>query len=141
MGNTIWLEVNDGATTVGDQADCSFPLLLQKELDGLAERLGLTKLSAFHDYSTVAQELGDELGELPEGVEMPAPAWFDAKEGWTAIAALLRALQEHPEELRFKASKSKAHWSASLVDDLQYLKAGLEQPAARGHKFRLLVVP
>ena len=47
MSDTIWLEVGEGREKSGGERDDSIMLELTSELDALAERLGVPKLSSF----------------------------------------------------------------------------------------------
>jgi hypothetical protein len=128
-------------TVGGDEGDHSFPLLLETELDALADRLGVPRLSAFYDHSALASEYAEELGEVADAGEPAAATWFDAQACRATVVALLDELRARPETLRFKARSSTSHWPASLLDDLDDLKSGLDEAVARGHKCRLLIVP
>jgi hypothetical protein len=140
MGNTIWLQATDGQSVLDDHRDNSFLLNLAEALDTVAARLNVATLSSFHDYSSLAEDLVDELDDLPEDAEMPAPVWFDAKEGHAAMAALLDELRAHPDALGFEPTQATRHWPAGLMDDLQHCESALRAAAALGHKFRLLIV-
>ena len=140
MGNTIWLQVNDGTTTTGDDRDNSFLLSFKKELDTIAKRLGVTKLSTFYDNGSLREELEAEWSDLRRDAAARREVWFAAGQGHACFAALLQELRRNPGALRFKADKSRSHWPAALMDDLTYCEAALREAAAHGRRFRLLLV-
>jgi hypothetical protein len=141
MSDTIWLQVNRARGPEGGEQDNSIMLSLGRQLDGLADDLGVTRLSAFRDYSAVDEFLEDEVAEeaLPDGA--PRGSWFDAKEGYTAVRRLLDELRARPERLRFKPDPSQSHWIGYLLDELSYCADQLKSAAEQGHQFRFLVVP
>jgi hypothetical protein len=140
MSDTIWLQVNRGRGPEGGEQDNSIILRLGRELDALADNLGVTRLSAFRDYSAV-EELEDEVAEegLPESA--PHGSWFDAKEGYAAVRRLLDELRARPERLRFNPDSSESHWVGYLLDELSYCADQLKVAAEQGHPFRFLIVP
>jgi hypothetical protein len=141
VSHTLWLETSDGATKTGGDRDNSIMLRLSESLDALAAQLGVTPLSAFHDYSTVAREYERELGEF-EGMAATQPdTWHDAATALSTVEAINRELQARPESLAFSSDASRRHWRDTLLEELTYCRARLEDAAKRGLRFRLLVVP
>jgi hypothetical protein len=140
MTDTIWLQVNRGRGPEGGEQDNSIMVSLERELDALADSLGVARLSAFRDYSAL-EEFEDEVTEeeLPEGA--PQGSWFDAKEGYTAVRRLLDELRARPERLRFNPDPSQSHWVGYLLDELSYCADQLKAAAEQGHQFRFLIVP
>jgi hypothetical protein len=113
MSDTIWLEVHDGREKTGGDRDNSIMLRLADDLDALASRLGVAKLSAFYDSSALAGVYADEM----EGADLPPvePAWFEARAGRQTLEALLGALRENPGALQTPLRPSRSHWRAQLV--------------------------
>jgi hypothetical protein len=140
MSDTIWLQVNRGRGPEGGEQDNSIMVSLERELDALADSLGVARLSAFRDYSAL-EEFEDEVTEegLPEGA--PQGSWFDAKEGYAAVRRLLDELRVRPERLRFTPDPSQSHWVGYLLDELSYCADQLKAAAEQGHQFRFLIVP
>jgi hypothetical protein len=128
---------------------------LMDNLDVLAGKLGVRKLSDFYDYSELEEaygDLGDE-GEDTEddGEEEPAPEptleerqakgeWFDSTVGLGAVRKLRQRLTERFDDLGFKPDRSTAHWPKQLLDELSHTEAILNEAASRGQRFRLLIV-
>jgi hypothetical protein len=113
---------------------------LERELDALADSLGVARLSAFRDYSAL-EEFEDEVTDegLPEGA--PQGSWFDAQEGYTTVRRLLDELRARPERLGFNPDPSQSHWVGYLLDELSYCADQLKVAAEQGHQFRFLIVP
>lgn len=139
MSDTIWLEISDGISKTGGERDNSIMLKLGEELDILAKKLGVPKLSSFYDNSALAHEYADEL----EDVDIPPidPVWFDAGVGGQAVGALLSALREGTAELGTKLDASHHDWPAMLLQELEYCRAALTEAARHGQRFHFLVVP
>jgi hypothetical protein len=138
MGDTIWLQVNDGQETSGGERDNTMMLRVEKQLDAFAEKLGVSKLSGFYDYSALAGAYESEFEE----VELPEAegAWFDAKAGELAVGEILKALREGSPPLELKLDDSQAHWPEALVEELEYCHSVLAEAAQRGHQFRFTIV-
>jgi hypothetical protein len=132
VGNTVWLVVEDAESgSIG--RDNSILLALHKELDALAGRLGVTRPSAFFDYSTLEEEVG--------GAPAPQPVWSDSSQGLRTVDALLSELRARPESLGFVPNARRQHWPAELLEDLAHCSAGLQAAASRGLRFSFRVVP
>jgi hypothetical protein len=86
-------------------------------------------------------EYGDEIGDRPGAEGPPVDVWFEPGEGRRSVAALLEELRAHPEKLKFKADRSRSHWPAALLEDLEYCRIALDDAVARNGRFRLLLVP
>jgi hypothetical protein len=118
VSHTLWLETSDGATKTGGDRDNSIMLRLSESLDALAAQLGVTPLSAFHDYSTVAREYASELREFEEVAATQPEAWYDAVTGLSTVDAINRELQARPESLAFTPDASRRHWRDTLLEEL-----------------------
>jgi hypothetical protein len=148
MGHTVWVDVRDRSNAESLQ-DNSIMLRLQKELDELALRLNVPKLSEFYDYS----ELMAHYGELEDDGDEPADAdssvgnvqaeavWFDPGPALGAVRAIEGHLNLHPNDLGFESTPSKAHWPASLMKELMHCRSVLEDALSRGQHIRFLIVP
>jgi hypothetical protein len=157
MGHTIWVEVH--GRPLKDTADDSGIMhRLMDNLDALAGKLSVRKLSDFYDYSELEEAYGefDEEGDAdsddsggeeerdtePSLEERQAKGeWFDSTEGLKAVRALRQHLSERFEDLGFTPDSSTDHWPKRLMDELRTSQAILEEAAAKGRRFRLLIVP
>jgi hypothetical protein len=139
MGNTIWVGIRDQAKDDLPQ-DNSIMLRMEKELDRLAKKLKVVKLSKFYDYSELEVEFGDlEDDEEFEIVEREG-VWFDPGPALAAVKAIRAHLAQHPEDLGFKPDASRQHWPKDLMAELNYCEAMLSDAMARGKEFRFLIV-
>ena len=148
---TIWVEVH-GRPLSETADDSSIMHRLADKLDALADKLGVTRLSAFYDYSELESAYGDfeEDSARPEVESDKEPAlegrqadgeWFDSAVGLRSVQAIRRHLSEHLGDLEFTPDHSTAHWPKQLMDELKRSEAILQQAAQRGQRFRLLIVP
>jgi hypothetical protein len=151
MGQTIWVEVH-GRPLKETADDSSTMHRLMDNLDVLAGKLGVRKLSDFYDYSELDEAYGD-LGDAGEDTEEePAPEptleerqakgeWFDSAAGLDSVRKLRQRLTERFDDLGFKPDRSTAHWPKQLLDELSHTEAILNEAASRAQRFRLLIVP
>lgn len=135
MGNTIILDVCD-LLEAGRYGDMGAMYGLSDALDALAERLDVSKLSAFFDY----RELIEAYDEDPEA-EVPPPSWFDAADGLGTIKSLRLRLMENFDALGWTPDKSTAHWPGQLMKELEFCESTLGSAVAVGQPFRLRIVP
>jgi hypothetical protein len=155
MGHTIWVEVH-GRPLKETADDSSTMHRLMDNLDVLAGKLGVRKLSDFYDYSELEEAYGDlsDEGEDTEdgGEEESAPEptleerqakgeWFDSAVGLDSVRKLRQRLTERFDDLGFKPDRSTAHWPKQLLDELSHTEAILNEAASRAQRFRLLIVP
>jgi hypothetical protein len=63
MGDTIWVDVRGRPEDADLPPDSSLMLRLQDELEALAAKLGVPKLSDFYDYSVLEEQLDEILDE------------------------------------------------------------------------------
>lgn len=144
MGNTLWVDV-EGRGKGEVPRDNSIMLRLKDELDRLADKLRVTRLSQFYDHSALEAEcadLAEDLG-IADAANRgePAGAWFEPARALAAVRAIHDHLVQHPEDLGFTADRRRSHWPASLMEELKDCQAALEAAASRGRKFRFLIVP
>lgn len=135
--------------------DSSIMHRLMENLDSLAGKLQVPKLSDFYDYSELERAYADldpasEEGPATDEDEIQEPSleerqtmgrWFDSKAGLKSVQALREHLQEHFDDLDFTPNDAKAHWPRQLMDELTKTESILKEAAARGQQFRLLIVP
>jgi hypothetical protein len=140
VSDTLWLEIRDGATRTGRDRDHSILLRLTSELDSLAARLGVSPLSAFHDFSAVARAYANEVGDSEAAAAQPG-TWHDAARGLRTVEAILQELWARPQSLAFTPDKSRRHWFDELMRELEDSRGRLENASNRGLTFRLLIVP
>lgn len=148
MGDTIWVDV-DGRAGDDLPSDNSIMLRLGKQLDELAAKLGVPKLTTFYDYSAMEDEFGDlaasdDAGDEGSDKATDAPAspgqWFDPAPALKAVAAIRQHLDQHPSDLGFTPDASRSHWPNDLMEELGHVRSVLEDATARGKKFRFLIV-
>jgi hypothetical protein len=131
MGDTIWVQVEEGRTIKGGDRDNSIMLRLEKNLGAVARKLKVRKLTDFYDYSSLEAEYSDSPGK---------PLWSEATEGLASVEAIHDHLQSHPEDLGFTPDRSREHWPKDLMVELQYCFTTLKAAASAKRKFRFLVV-
>jgi hypothetical protein len=142
MGDTIWVDVQ-GRAKDDLPHDNSIMLRLKDELDRLSDKLGVPKLSDFHDYSVLAAQFAEEMGD---GVETddkvrPGEMWFDPTQALAAVRAIHNHLTQKPEDLGFEGESSRRHWPGNLMKELQNCQTVLEKAVSQGRQFRFLIVP
>src|SRR5687768_5512352 len=146
MGLTIWVDV-EGRADDEPRWDNSIMLQLERQLDKLAAKLGVARLTTFYDYTA----LEEDFAEPPEaeteaeggGADDAASrgSWFDPAAALAAVRAIRQHLMRKPDDLEFKPDAPRAHWPAYLMEDLEHVQGVLEDAAARDRKFRFLIVP
>lgn len=161
MGHTIWVEVH-GRPLKETADDSSIMHRLMDNLDALANKLGVQKLSDFYDYSELEEAYGDwaddaeddadngdaeedheeDLGREPTLEERQAKGeWFDSAQGLDSIRKLRQHLADRFGDLGFTPDQSSAHWPELLMDELEHTEKILTEATSRGRRFRLLIVP
>ena len=136
MGNTIWIEA-EGRAGAETHSDMGKLLRLEPQLDALATRLGVQKLSEFYDYRPLLEANQSE--ESPD--PLPEISWFNSAGGLESVRALRACLEKNFSELRWSAGKGDAHWQNDLIDELRSCEAVLVEALRAGQKFRLMIVP
>ncbi len=145
MGDTIWVDVQ--GRNKGDlPRDNSIMLRLKDELDRLADRLHVTRLSQFYDYSELEAQYADLVEDA--GITDKAAnngetggSWFEPGQALATVRAIHDRLAQHPEDLGFTPDRRRSHWPVNLMEELKDCQATLETASSRGHKFRFLIVP
>lgn len=162
MGHTIWVEVQ-GWPVDETAEDSSMMHRLMNNLDALAEKLGVQKLSEFYDYSELESAYGDfDDGEdiedeFDEDIETDAEEslppessleerqakgeWFDAAAGLESVRKLRQQLVTRFDDLGFKPDRTTDHWPRQLMEELSHAEAMLAEAASHSKRFRLLIVP
>ena len=128
MSDTIWF-LREGHSEDGDDYDHTLMLNSSEQLDALAESLGVSKLSEFHDYSDLEFNLSEE--ELDE-------AWVAENSQWHAPAPALESVQAlltHLDKLDIPA-ESRSDLREELEDCLDKLSSAV----AAGEKFHFCIV-
>jgi hypothetical protein len=148
MGDTIWVDVQ-GRGEDDLPSDNSIMLRLEKQLNKVAGKLGVPKLTTLYDYSAMEDEFGDfdeddDADDEKSGEASKAPAspgqWFDPAPALKAVAAIRQHLSQHPDDLAFKPDASRSHWPNDLMNELEHVQAVLEDAVSRGKQFRFLIV-
>jgi hypothetical protein len=132
MSIAIWIDVNPRREET--LSDMTVLNALAKELDALAERLGVNKVSSFFDYRELIRGSGEAEKDLP------APVWFDAATGLAAFSALHKKLKSDWAALSWTPNKSQGHWPERLMENLAFCCSVLQDAVTRKEKFRLLIV-
>lgn len=156
MGHTIWVEVH-GRPVNETAEDCSTMHRLMDNLDALAGKLGVRKLSDFYDYSELEEAYGDSGDDVSDDSEddneeqntseptleerQSKGDWFDPAAGLESVRKLRERLAARFDDLGFKPDRSKGHWPKQLMDELGHTEQVLSDATARGQRFRLLIVP
>lgn len=113
MSDTIWVRRKSrvGTDDSGDDFDHSLFCRASEELDGLAESLGVRKLSDFFDMTDVQFNMSDE--DLPE-------SWIAENEKWFAPSDALPALEKIVERLKTgKVKGVKEGTRSDLIEELE----------------------
>jgi hypothetical protein len=146
MGQTIWVDI-EGREKGELPDDNSIMLRLAEQLDKLADKLHVTKLTQFHDYSALSAEYADlSEEEIPHGKDNDPHgkaadgAWFDPQGALISVRTLCDHLTQHPEDLGFVPDAGQRHWPATLIQELKRCQAVLQDAAAHGRLFRFLIV-
>jgi hypothetical protein len=111
------------------------PLRLDKQLDVLAEKLGVAKITSFYDYRELIKAYDSDKEALPD------PVWFDSAIGLATFKALRLCLEGNWGALDWTPNNSQEHWPQSLMDNLRFCESLLEDALLKGQSFRLLIVP
>lgn len=133
MGHTIWIELKGDKKGATD-SDNSIICKLDKELDQLATKLGVTPLTEFCDYTVLESEYSD-------GPKTLKPKWSDSIAGLESLFTIYAALQKDPKSLKWKAKPETSHWPEYLREELRYCVSVLIRGVKEKKKFRLLIVP
>jgi|SRR6185437_8205864 hypothetical protein len=145
MGHTIWVDIQ-GREKDKVPDDNSIMLRLAEQLDRLADKLHVAKLTQFYDYSALEAEYADLFeeqippgkGNYPHG--KTGGAWFDPQDALMSVRTFCDHLTQYPEDLGFVPAAGQRHWPATLIQELKGCQAMLEDAAARRRRFRLLIV-
>ncbi len=103
----------------------------QKKLDGIAQRKGLKPLEDF--ISTNPEEilgLLEDVGGVPDGLEIPAEQWFRPSEGLKTVRGLLQYLRDDPSGIRNVRD---------VINDLEATAEVLAAAAKKRIRFHLAV--
>jgi hypothetical protein len=148
VGDTIWVDTQ-GRRKAELPRDNSIMLRLKDELDRLSDKLSVSKLSQFYDYSVLKAQYADFTGQSDTGnsdaevvdEEQSRGVWFDPAPALIAVRTIHGHLQQHPENLAFSPDPKHRHWPASLIKELKECQSALERAVSQGRKFRFLIVP
>jgi hypothetical protein len=163
MGSAIWIEIR-GRPFKETADDCCKMHRLADELDDLATRLGVRKLSRFFDWTEMARAADAETAycEFRDGLreEEPEPEfrnitseplatrdqegeWFDSSQGLGTIQALRSYLDEHAEAIELSANSVEdlERYRRELLAEFQLCEQLLIEAVASGQQFRLVIVP
>lgn len=133
MGMTIWVDVEDVPHAKTDTRDHSIVLVLEKNLERVATKLGVKKLKEFYDYSSMAAAYADR----PVVIE---PRWADPSELLASLEAIHEHLRAHPKALRFRPDVARAHYPGSLMAELEHCVSVVKRARTERRRVRLLVL-
>jgi hypothetical protein len=124
-----WSVVLEERTADKDVKGGKALLYYHRQIDDLAERLGLTALSHFfsRDPQTIAAYMRS-LGIEPDLDTLPDEEWFDAAEGLATVRGLLAHLRDEPNGV---PEPSK------IIADLEVVVAALAAAEQAGSRFHL----
>lgn len=134
MGNTLWIDVHERSGKETHQ-DMNILLCLGENLDALADRLGVTKLTAFYDYSPLLEAACDD-----EPSADASPSWFDSSQGLKSVRALLDRLDNDWGSLNWQEDQSTEHYRSTLLENLRLCERVLEKAVVDRQPFRLMIV-
>ena len=116
MGHTIWVEIH-GRSLKETADDRSTMHRLMDNLDAVAAKLGVQKLSDFYDYGELEESYadfdddGDDSGDTEEDAQREPTLeerqakgeWFDSTAGLSSVRKLRQHLAARFEDLGFLA--------------------------------------
>ncbi len=163
MGSAVWIEIyHRPLKETAD--DCCKMVRLSKQLDNLAARLGVPKLSTFFDYSEMARvadaemralemdgDTGDKMDE-EDSCDVTAESlsqreatgeWFDSARGLMTIRALLQHLAKHADAVALPTDSVEDfnRYRKEMLEEFQLCERHLKEAESCGKQFRLLIVP
>jgi hypothetical protein len=139
VGQTIWIDVR-GRPGSETHNDMSVLLRLDRELDALAEKFGVAKLSDFHDTSQLIDEYKSILEEAGVDSSVPDPSWVDSSTGLETVTTLRLHLERDFSVLNWQPDKSRKHWPENLLNDLRFCEKVLNEAVSNAQPFRLMIV-
>jgi hypothetical protein len=101
-----------------------------EKLDAIAEANGLRTLGSF--LSGDPEEVADMVGMDAEELGLAQEEWFNAKDGLTAVQALIAHLRDHPKAV----AKGK-----EMLSELERVEVELADAVRRKVKFHFAFVP
>ena len=134
MSDTIWVRRKSqvGTDDSGDDFDHSLFCKASQALDGLAESLGVRKLSDFFDTTDLQFNMSDE--DLPE-------TWIVENEKWFAPSDALPALARIVERLKSGEAKGvKEKIRAELIEELEDCLAKVKAAEQGNDQFHFCIV-
>jgi len=163
MGSAIWIEVR-GRPFKETADDCCKMDRLADELDDVATRLGVPKLSSFFDWTEMTRAADAETAycELRDGLreEEPEPEfrditgeplairektgeWFDSGQGLRTIQAVRTDLNQHANAVPLPTHSPEdfERYRRELLEEFQLCERFLVEAVASGQQFRLVIVP
>jgi len=141
MGTTIWV-LSKNKTTEGDDWDHSALFYAVEKLDLICDRLGLSKLSTFLDWTDFDLNMSeDEDEEFPdEDVLIDRASWFNPSEALPMLRALREYVARNESEIVSLLEQGKEHLSEDLLEDLDDCISKVEKIATEGDLFHFCVV-
>jgi hypothetical protein len=135
MATSVWV-LRQSAAGEGDDFDHSAIFDASDELDRVAAELGVTRISAFFDWTDFDANMSAE--EPLEDYEYVAAArWFEPSEALSPLEALHAHLKANP------AAGETPDWDElypSVLVELEDVLIKVRQAAAEGTRFNLCVV-
>ena len=140
MGNAIWIQTQDKQDAPDSDRDLIYINDLSDLLDMLCEKMGVTEIVDFHDYSEMAKEFEEEFKEAGINEPDPEAQWYDPEPALTTFNALISALEKDFSQLEYTPEGTDDQTENELMDELRYCQTFLQNAIAVGQKFRLLIL-
>lgn len=138
MGATIWVLCKEKMTD-GDDFDHSALLCAIEKLDPLCEELGVTKISAFLDWTDFNANMSDEECLGDDEIKNMA-SWFAPDAALNTLQTLQKHLSINQEMLSDLYEEHDKSLAGVLLEEIDDCIAKLENISAEGEVFHLCVV-
>ena len=139
MSSAIWINALKDGKVTGNEVDRWAILRFADKLDALCDKLGIAKLSDFHDTTDLEANLApeEEDEDFPDTYELMAQKgkWFPPRAGIEVMEPLIESLKAKP--VRFGLMTDH---SAEVLTDLEECRVVLQELETEGSMFHLCIV-
>jgi len=140
MSTVIWVNYLKEGRVSSDESDKWAVYRFAGKLDRVCGRIGVRKLSDFHDTTDAEANLAPELGRDDAGVDTyrlmaEQGQWFDPDEGLAVLGKLLGELRAHPVHFGILSDRY-----TDVMADLEECERSIQKAKADGSRFHLCVV-
>ncbi len=141
MGTTIWV-LSKNKTTEGDDWDHSALFYAVEKLDLICDRLELSRLSTFLDWTDFDLNMSeDENEEFPnEEVLTERASWFNPSEALPMLRALRGYLASNESEISSILDSGRQHLAEELLEELDDCISKVEKIETEGDLFHFCIV-